>query len=191
MKKLIVVISILMFASVAHGAGMPTGFYVGASYLKADIDETDEDAAIPYEIDDSGNGFRLNLGWQFHPHIATELSYLYVSDIDGEGYLYGYNEYFDFDLETKATAQISILANTPLMLDERVGAYAKVGVGWLDYDVKVGDVSAGDDDVTVTYGAGVFWRFADQWTARLEFDRWDDIEDLAIDVYSLGIQYHF
>ena len=190
----------LMFASVAHGAEMKAGLYAGAAYLKLEIDE-DYDAfgyRDVVEADESANGYRL------HPHLAMELSYIDSSDFDGDVPVLELDN--AAELTSISAVQLSVLANTPL-IKERVSLFAKIGVvraDWreaaknnlIDYyaiDCSAIDCSESHDDESLTYGAGIFLRITDRWTARLEFDRWDEIgkQKTEVDVYSLGIQYRW
>ena len=248
MKKAILLSVMLTFASLAHGAELPTGFYMGASYLKAkaSMDEgfRDRDYAAEVsaadeayraytagEIDlltyytrilesyetysnpvtyieytfsdrDRTSGYRLFIGYRFLPYLAAEFSYVDAGDFD--------TTVISYDIDGVTGAQFNLLANTPL-IKERVSLFAKLGVislNWRekttqiflsanfeDGSIQINEVNESnpENDKALTYGAGVLVRVTDRWTARLELDKWNDIghRDIDIDVYTLGVQYHF
>lgn len=107
MKNLLQVLLPLLFLSNVYATeGMPSGLYVGASWLMSEADEKvklseevsiGESVAIAGSVvtinsatvnelftDDDDSGWRAFVGYRPHPHFAFELSYLDLGELDIE-----------------------------------------------------------------------------------------------------------
>jgi hypothetical protein len=161
-------------------------------------------------VDDVDGGWSATLGYRLNRYVAAEVTY---ADF-GEASL---SELYRFatipelppfpDLTRKATVSVSgpsIAMLGSLPLGERWELFLRGGVLFADQEIKtrsaVGSSTAGFarefSDEVLTAAAGVQWAFAPRWTARLEYQRTDDIEagdfnaENRIDAASLSVLFN-
>lgn len=146
------------------------------------------------KVDDTDVGWSVSLGYRINKYLAAEVAY---ADF-GEASL---TERYEFDtlpgvpvvpqmtrsytVSTQGPA-LSVLGSLPLGSAWEV--FLRGGVLFADQEVKTritiinprstsNGGTAGDfSDEVVTLGAGVQWSFLPRWTARLEYQRTDDLQ---------------
>lgn len=161
-------------------------------------------------VDDVDGGWSATLGYRINRYVAAEVTY---ADF-GEASL---SERYRFatipelppvpDLIRSATVSVSgpsvaVLGSLPL--SERWELFLRGGVLFADQEVRsrstvgasTATFSREFSDEVVTAAAGVQWAFAPRWTARLEYQRTDDLEagdlnaDNRIDAASVSVLFN-
>jgi hypothetical protein len=162
------------------------------------------------QVDDVDGGWSATLGYRINRYVAAEVTY---ADF-GEASL---SERYRFatipelppipDLTRNATVSVSgpsvaVLGSLPL--SERWELFLRGGVLFADQEIKTRSAMGAStaafarefSDEVLTAAAGVQWAFAPRWTARLEYQRTDDLEagDLnaenSIDAASLSVLFN-
>lgn len=161
------------------------------------------------QVDDVDGGWSATLGYRINRYVAAEVTYADFGEVSlSERYRFAtIPEVPPFpDLIRSATVSVSgpsvaVLGSLPL--SERWELFLRGGVLFADQEIKtrstVGASTATFDrefsDEVVTAAAGVQWAFAPRWTARLEYQRTDDLEagDLnaenSIDAAALSVLF--
>lgn len=132
------------------------------------------------EIDEVDAGFGATLGYRVNRYFAAEVSYADFGEYEIlERYSFADVQY---ELGVRGPS-ISVLGSLPL--GDQWELFLRGGVLFADQKVsfRVVPGSTGSsgparnfsDEVTMA-GAGVQWSFASRWTARLEYQRTDDLQ---------------
>jgi opacity protein-like surface antigen len=162
------------------------------------------------QVDDVDGGWSATLGYRINRYVAAEVTYADFGEASlRERYRFAtIPELPPFpDLTRSATVSVSgpsvaVLGSLPL--GERWEVFLRGGVLFADQEIKtrsaVGSSTAAFarefSDEVLTAAAGVQWAFSPRWTARLEYQRTDDIEagDLnaenRIDAASLSVLFN-
>jgi OmpA-OmpF porin, OOP family len=213
---------LVVLARGAHAAEpAATGFYFGAGAGAATHDVGNGGAqgailvAIGFGIemvprttlatDDDSTGWRGLAGYRFNRYFAAELEYLDfgTSEIH-ETYVFDPGFPFpgpltieqDFMTDVSGPA-VSALGKLPL--GERFELFARAGMLFADSKVRMAQrlrpTSVTYSDRVLIGGVGLDWRFADRWSARLEYQHSKDIEanldigESHVELLSLGVLF--
>ncbi len=147
------------------------GFYIGAGISQSFIDKNGFD-----EDDTSGKVFG---GYSFNDYLAIEGAYYDFGDIsDG-------NNSAEID-------GISLAVVGKLPVSNRFTLFGKVGGHDWDADTTgavSGQISS-DSDTDAFYGLGVEYSISQSISLRGELERYE-VEDLDVDVATIGISFNF
>jgi hypothetical protein len=201
-----------------------TGFYLGAGGGAAKHDVSNGGAlgqiivaisgfgavqAVPrasLETDSDSTGWRGLAGYRFNRYLATELEYL---DFGRAAIHETYNVVFGFGpvptvvaIEQDFTTHVSgpaVSALGKLPVGERFELFLRGGVLFADSTVRLAQrfqpASNTYSDRVLFGGVGVDWNFAGRWSARLEYQRSQDIErnldigESHVELLSLGVLF--
>ena len=194
-------VSLLMLAAAAfaptvHAAPPTTGFYasagVGGSWYDGSFGSQVRSAyaGTPFTItaadttDDSGTALRVFGGYRFARHVAVELGYVDLGSARGHYTVVDVSLRPNFrDTEHEvAGAQLSLVGLMPV--GDRFTLHGKVGV--LGARVRYAErgfdgrgdpyaFNASDTRARFAWGAGTSWRFADRFSLRVDWDRYEGI----------------
>ena len=157
------------------------GFYAGAGIGRADVDDFCSDARTLGlgSCDDKDQTWKLFAGYRFHPNVAVELGYADLGKFRASGTLAG--------LATTARADVKafeLLAVAMFPVWRGLSLYGKAGVARWDIEARATGALVGNDDkgTDFTFGFGAQYDFTPNIGARLEWQRYTDI-----DVNTIGV----
>lgn len=185
MKLVILIVALFLVGNVYadDGSGHPgTGPYIGGAFnwVNYDGDDLDDIDDIPgISVDDSDNGWKLFGGYNFHQNFGVEASYYDLGEIGVSGP--GGN--LDVDVEAFGLHAIAKYEG------EIFSAFGKLGAVNVEFDQD--DLNLNDDDTVVSIGAGLLWHQSSPFALRLEWEYFDEVEDIDASIFSAGIQYNF
>lgn len=154
--------------------------------------------AIPLQLaqvtaDQSDVGWNVALGYRVNKYLAAELSYVDAGDASlTERYAAGPTapipvpDVLRTYTVSSAGPAVSVLGSLPL--SEQWQVFLRGGVFFADQEVEsrtviqsatainVPPIERDYSDEVITLGAGVQWAFLPRWTARLEYQRTDDLQ---------------
>jgi opacity protein-like surface antigen len=188
------------------------GFYIGAdvAYVEPTVDMSDGINfggmsgvvhVLPESVrfDDSMLGWNASIGYRINRYLSAELAYLDFGATDVEETFdlpdsVGSGEFtLDFKLRV-AGPMVSVIGALPLA--ERLEAYGRAGVLWGRQEVRLTpQFSLNDAEEQWGLGLGLRARLGSGWSARLEYQRFEDIDgtelsgDLRLEKLSLGVTY--
>jgi len=175
MKKTVLVSCLaLLAASPVFAASAPEeGFYLGAAYGTAKLDDKAFRDQQPLSVDDKDSSLQLWGGYRFTKWIAMEGRYATLGEYKAVIY--------DGDsgtTDSKIKAD-SFTVNMKVILpigNSGFDVYGLLGLGIANWDAEVGPVdpkpalSASDIEGAVTYGLGVRWTILPSLTVQLALD---------------------
>lgn len=82
--KIIAVFSLLLVASFSHAKDV-RGFYVGAGVGSTSLDDKDDFFEDSYQVEESGNAYKLIVGYQLNRTLALEAQYTNYGDANIQG----------------------------------------------------------------------------------------------------------
>ncbi|ELR64218.1 Outer membrane protein [Photobacterium marinum] len=82
--KLLAVLSTLCVASFSHAKGVQ-GFYIGAGVGSTSLDDKDDFFEDSYQVEESGNTYKLIAGYQLNRTLALEAQYTNYGDANIQG----------------------------------------------------------------------------------------------------------
>lgn len=184
MKRLLASLGILAMlmpvAVYAVPAIVQPGAYIGIAVGHTNLDDEVSSVAFTNEdIDDTS--YSIYGGYRFNPFFGVEAAY---TDIGKVEYDWGATHH-EFDIDTFSAAAI---AHLPLAKNFEL--FGKLGAHRWAVDASG---SGSEHDVDLFYGAGVTYRAGD-YSFRAGYDQYDmseDTIDYDLNVYYLGIQYHY
>jgi hypothetical protein len=190
---------LLSAVSVSHAS---EGIYLGFNLGQASYDVSQSDAAAALDdgsltslsIDDTDSSYRWTIGYQLHPYFSLEGGYLDLGDItvnatsNGSGSLYvagpvnsrmGVDGLF-FDVKGL------------LPLNEQVSLYGKFGLLKWDGEVTLSNVdgSVNEDGDDTFFGIGGSFNIYDTLAFNVDYTFYK-LDDLDVDVFSVGIQFGY
>lgn len=208
-KKNLIAASVMVAVS---GSALASGNgYVGVGFGQAryDVSAADLDAAILAEgfsssstsVDDNSGAWKLFAGYKFNENFGIEGGWVDLGNIDTNTVTTGPSATISGEVEAKG---LFIDAVGFLPVSDRFTVYGKVGVFRADVEAQVValsggsavTVSADDDSFEAKFGVGVSYDFTDQFGARLEFERYNDVGDDNtgdgdIDLWMVGLYMRF
>ncbi len=154
------------------------GWYIGASANRLSADQNDIDDV---DFEDSDNALGLKGGYMFNDLLGLELGYIDLGDYN----TLSNDKGVDLSLDAEAITLAGVLN---LSLGESWDVYGKLGVATLDSNT---DLNIDDADTRAFGGIGVELDLG-QVNIFGEYDTIDtDINDLTVDVVSVGLKYEF
>jgi hypothetical protein len=194
---------------------LSTDTYVGLNVgtASADVDEaalanslTTATAVTAMDIDDGDTGYRFFVGKRFMPHLAVELGYANLGEIDvtveataldPAAYLQQLADnvpvapsgmtldavtewtFADFGAQGGWAQNLSVHGRLGLFLWETEVEYRNAGVAY----------SHDDDGADFRFGVGAGWRFNENFGMRFDWEQFSATTD--VDMISLGALYRF
>jgi opacity protein-like surface antigen len=152
-------------------------------------------------IDRQATGWKVFAGHRFGPNFAVEGGYTWLGRYDFHGQIIADPGTVNsqFKAESINAFAVGILPWTP-----EFEAFAKAGVGFWRAKLSANGTFAGRSSRAESargwspiLGVGLQYHLAPQWTLRAEAERFFNIGKAdrtgrtEIDLYSLGVQYHF
>ena len=191
----------LSFAAMAQEPGFYVGGSIGYSNLDAGGDEAELEAALlgegvtaTVDIDDTDMGWNIFGGYNFNQYFGAEIGYVDLGEASA-------------DIAVTVPAIVGGSADVGLTgvtlhavasypVYEQIDLFAKAGaIFWdADLDVSVAGVdvlSDSDDGTDFTFGLGAKYNFSNNVTVRAEWNRYMDVGDSDIDLFSVGVLYNF
>lgn len=149
------------------------------------------------EVDEVDAGFSATVGYRVNRYLAAEVSYADFGEYEvTQHYSFGITRY---ELGVRGPS-VSVLGSLPL--GERWKLFLRGGVLFSDQEASIKVTSDSPSstpdrnfsDEVVIAGAGVQWSFTPRWTARLEYQRTDDMKydntgESSIDQASLSVLF--
>ena len=157
------------------------GFYVGGGLGRAEVDDFCSDARAlgATSCDDKDRTWKIFGGYRFHPNVAVEAGYAdlgkFKAGIGG----------VSFNAKVKA---FELLAVPVYPFGNGFSVYGKLGLARWDVDASAGGFSANDKGTDFTFGLGGQYDFTPNLGARVEWQRYTDID---INTIGVSLVYMF
>lgn len=186
------------------------GFYFGGSLGHAtsetSIDESDVNAffaargvTTTSEVDDGDLGWKVYGGYDFNKYIGIELAYVDLGEAEVSA-----TSSAPFVASASASADadgfaFAVVARYPL--NQQIDLFGKLG-GFIweaeaDASITVAGVTAAvagfaeDDGNSVMFGLGAEYEFNDNIGIRAEWERFEQVANSDVDMFSIGLEYDF
>ena len=176
-STLILAIGIMgVMSSLSLAAKLPKQqWYVGGTAGKTDVDTRGFDDSV---------GAKAFIGYNMNRFLGFEGAIISLGEFDSK-LVPGF--------ETEVVgAEVSAVGRIPM---GRFSLFAKAGIFfWDSEDSQNGAFVRDDDGVDATYGGGFEYRFrghSDRWSMRAEWQRFKDVSNQDIDMFSFGIKFGF
>lgn len=161
---------------------MDTGLYLGGSVGQSNFRNACDGAPAGVSCDDNDVAWRAFAGWQFNRSVAVEAGFSQLGNLDvagpgGAG-----------TARARGTDLVGVLS---FPVGELFALYGKAGVARMRASGTAPGFSASDTTTDLTYGVGARVNFARNFGARLEWQRFNDVADIKIDYFSIGLLYGF
>lgn len=157
------------------------------------------------DLDKSGVGFSLALGYRFTSYVALEAAYVQLgkSTYKAEDVITDGVEEYDLSARIPARAKgpvVSLVgiwpASESFELDARVGAFfgkSTLSVKFAVDGESVPTVSDSDSKTSILYGVGASWNFTPAMSLRLSYTMFDKglFDEFDVGSLSLGLMYSF
>lgn len=175
------------------------GFYLGAAVGQAKAkDVCTELTGVGFVggCDDKDTAWKISAGYQFNKNFGVELGYVDLGEFTAAGTILG------VPVTAKAEATgFEVLAVGTIPLAQQFSAYAKAGAFRWDVDTSATaagvPVGVGDKGTDFTFGIGLKYDFTRNASARLEFQRYNNVGEDAttgqsdVNLWTLGVMYKF
>lgn len=167
---------------------MPQEWYAGAGAGWSALNDENE-ALLGNDFDDEDTGWKVFAGFDLR-YFGVEVAYLDFGEFTGTGP--------GVRSEWEATGwNVSALGVLPF--PNPFGLFAKVGATrWdVDRDETVAGVAASETGTDLSYGIGAEWDFTQNTSARLEWERFEDVGDENItgrsdlDLVSVSVVFRY
>ena len=200
-SKSLIAISMWSAVSISHAS---EGFYFGVNLGQASYDVALDDAAIlddgslfSADLDDTDTSLSLTLGYQLTPNLSLEGGYIDLGEFafnatsDGSGFLYPAGP---VGIKVEADGLFFDIKGQ-LPLNEQFSLYGKLGLLKWDADLKLSlSIGSGsgnvDDGSDVFFGVGGLFNINNNWALSVDYTLYE-LEDLDVDVFSVGVQFGF
>lgn len=165
------------------------GFYVGASVAHAKTEDLcAETAGLGIAVtscDEKDKSWKLTGGYQFHPNLAVELAYVDLGTYKSAGTFGGTPIGISADIKAVELVAVGIFPVT-----REFSLYGKAGLFRWDVDASATApfFVEGNDGTDFTFGVGVKYDFTRNLAARLEWQRYTDVD---INTFGVGLLYSF
>ncbi len=177
--------SVLAITATPLSADDDTGWFIGisANRVSADFEDSSD-----VDFDDSDTAFGVRGGYMFNDIVGVEAGYLDLGDFSADGDRPGNR--IDLDADAFSLGLVLNWRVHPLF-----DLYGKLGAYYIDVNsdssVAGQALSEGDSQTEAFYAVGGEWDLG-QINVFAEFSQVDtDVNDLAIDIVSLGLKYEF
>ena len=192
MLRYITLLGLCFSAGLAQAAD--NGFYLGAGATQSDYGLSNPGGALPF--DDSTSGYKLIAGWRPLDSFGVEASYIdHGSATVPSGIVCIQFITVPCPVSTSLSAKTMSAFAVGYLDLPLVDLFAKVGVSSWQFDghstggfVPVFRVNESGTDLA--FGAGVQVRFSNLG-ARLEYERFNIVQDESLDTISLSLTYTF
>ena len=193
---------------------LSTDTYVGLSFGTASPDTSEAELAASLttatltgvSIDDGDTGYRVFVGKQFMPHLAVELGYADLGEID----VNVDGDALDVPAFLQQLADNVPVAPSGITIDavsewtfadfnmegdwaEKLSVHGRLGVFMWETEVSYTDAgvtySNDDDGTDIRFGVGAGWKFNENFSARFDYEMYSATTD--VDMISLGAVYSF
>jgi OmpA-OmpF porin, OOP family len=207
----------LLRPELALAAGWYVGGSIGGSRIDVSADEIEDGFLIDDDFVASGTsldkadfGWKGYVGYRLHELVGLELGYVDLGEATFDTTIIaapaGSVRAPPFPIEATATAngpQLSAIAHLPLpgplTLLARAGAFRWDAEFTEEIpDTSITRVNVDENDVDLTYGAGLGFMFNDSISARLEWERFEDVgrgigarAGRDVDFFSAGVVLSF
>jgi opacity protein-like surface antigen len=192
MLRFIILIGLCFVAGLAQAAD--NGIYVGAGIVQSEYGLANPGAALPF--DDKSNGYKLIVGWRPLDSFGVEASYI---------------DHGDATVPSGIVCKQFITVSCPASMSLTAETLSAFAVGYLDLPLVDLFVKAGvnswkfdghstggftpvfrinESGTDLAFGAGVQVRFS-SLGARLEYERFNIVQDKSLDTISLSLTYTF
>lgn len=192
MLRFITLVGLYFVAGMAQAAD--NGFYLGAGATQSDYGLSNPGAALPF--DDNTSGYKLIAGWRPLDSFGVEASYIdHGSATVPSGIVCIQFITVPCPASTSLSAKtMSAFAVAYLDLP-LVDLFAKVGVNSWQFDGHstggfVPAFQVNESGTDLAFGAGVQVRFS-SLGARLEYERFNIVQNESLDTISLSLTYTF
>lgn len=203
--------AVLMAASTTVAAAPAGDAYIGVGFGQAryDVSASDLDAAAlaagfgssSSSVDDNSAAWKLFAGFRFHENFGIEGGWVDLGDIDTTTVTTGPSATVNGEVEASG---LFVDAVGYIPINDRFTLYGKVGVFRADVEARVAVVAGGaaatasadDDSFEAKFGVGLSYDFTEQFGARLEYERYNDVGDDNtgegdVDLWLLGVYVNF
>lgn len=205
-------LSLLLVSQVTFAKGFTLGVMVGKSSddLTAGSCEIDRGfftivtngGNFTCSVDDSDTVAGINLSYHFTDMWGLELGYIDLGQTSS--FLTGPPTGFFpstgtnvSDPETIDSTALYLAGTVTFDIVESLSLTGRLGGGSVDVDLvsTIFDESFKDDESAVMAGVSLNYSITEEWSAQIRYDYFDyeffDLEDLSINIASLGITYKF
>lgn len=172
-KKIAIALAGIGALFIANSAAAQTSPYVGAALGISDLD---------YPGYDKAGSLQLFGGMNLSQNFALEGAYSYLGQFDLSGFNNAYIEVDGFEF--------TAVGNLPIA--DNVALFGEAGLYFWNADGVVnGYTVASDDGTDLTYGFGVKAGLSRELTMNVEFQRYNDVSDVDIDTFYVGLAFNF
>ena len=162
--------TIVLHASLSHASDLDPGFYLGADLGKSSYKQTDVSSRDP--------AFGLKIGYQFTPHLATEVFFRSLSfNLDGP--------FSDSTYYPDSNRSVAVLGILPI--DENFSIYARLGFGKTSmHSSRIAKKDYQKSETLMSIGGS--YKLTQKWRLNLEATRFNQSSVILITV---GTEIHF
>ena len=144
----------------------------GEWYVGGSLGSSDDDV-----LDQTASSFKVFGGYQFTRNVAVEAAFVDLGEFDSLGLPNALDQYgLAFEI-------VGILP-----IGHRGAVFGKVGFFDWSVDFLSRTVDEGTD---LTFGVGGEYVFDNNWGVRAEWERFTDVSDGDVDLFSAGVVYRF
>lgn len=183
-----------------------SGFYLGASWVvttfgandvEEDLDNAlavatfavDPTLITSVDIDENDHGWKIYTGYNFNQYIGIEGGYYDLGDVGIEQDIVDPASPIFLRATTSGEVDALALFGTARYSRNGFTMFVKGGLARVEYDIS--DVGVDDDDIVAAVGAGFIWSGKYPLGIRVEFEYFDEVEEIDATLVSLGLQYNF
>lgn len=148
-------------------------------------------------LDEDTHGARIFGGYQFNDHFAVEIGYVDFGDIDSSSQITTSNPGTIWSQLEISGFSAALKADYPV--NEKLAVFGKAGLFSWDAEVTstarlmLGSASANvrDDGNDFTFGIGASYDLTEQFSLRLDWDRYNlgGDADVNVNLFSVGVQF--
>lgn len=186
-------------ATAAQAQMSMSGFYAGAGVGQARYKDACE--GFPGSCDDKDTAWKIFAGYQFNENFGAELGYVDLGTAKGTTSVafLGVPAGSTVNIDVK-TFELVGVGTFPINND--FGVFGKLGIHRWDADFSgfipgLGAGSFSDDGTDLTFGVGLQWNFMKEASARLYWQRYNDVGDenttgkTDLDVFGVSALFRF
>jgi OOP family OmpA-OmpF porin len=174
----------------SQNLGFYAGADIGSSYGR---NACDDPASVSFvgSCEDKDLAWKLHAGYQFHPNAAVEVGFVRLGRLEANGTILG------VPVNATGRAQGFELVGLGIYpLTREASIYAKLGL--FHWREKIEGTVAGffpisgkENGTDLTWGLGGRYRFSRELSGRVEWQRYNDVNDTRYDYFGVGVSYHF
>ena len=177
--KMFIVLLLMSFFVMVSSSAFAKGFFLNTSIGTAQLDDIE---GIGF---DNGITFSLGAGYFLNEYFGVEVDYLTIGDMEDE----------ILSLVTLSGDAFTVSAVGKYNFSEKFTAYAKAGLNFWNLEVTADGYGKETEDGTdLTFAFGGMFNFNQNLSTFLQY-QWLTFEsggeNVDMDSFSLGLQYHF